>query len=294
MEREADRIGFGVLTGAGFAPAGMAAMFEKLDQASRLNDNGSYPYLRSHPLTTERIGEARARLGTAASKAMAPALGAGSPFEHALAQARARVLMDTRVDALRRWQGLDAERSERQRRAARGRRLRQRARVDAAEGAGARRRRARAGRGAARQHPRQDVRALRQLAFLKAQLQLGRGDARAAAAALRALRRRRLARRLDGCAPRWRSRCPTAATPRCKRSADELQTLGGRAAGRRRRPGRCCRACGAGSTSRCVRCVPKPRRSYALGDLPGAIDRLRAGQRLARTAAARRTSSRPR
>ncbi|MBL8302342.1 MAG: M48 family metalloprotease, partial [Ideonella sp.] len=50
MEREADRIGFGLLTGAGFAPAGMAAMFEKLDQASRLNDSGGFPYLRSHPL----------------------------------------------------------------------------------------------------------------------------------------------------------------------------------------------------------------------------------------------------
>ena len=42
----------------------MAAMFEKLEHASRLNDNGNYPYLRSHPLTVERIGEARARLGT--------------------------------------------------------------------------------------------------------------------------------------------------------------------------------------------------------------------------------------
>ena len=32
-------------------------MFEKLQQASRLNDNGSFPYLRSHPLTTERIAD---------------------------------------------------------------------------------------------------------------------------------------------------------------------------------------------------------------------------------------------
>jgi predicted Zn-dependent protease len=34
MEREADRIGFGVLAGAGFAPAGMAGMFDKLDVAT--------------------------------------------------------------------------------------------------------------------------------------------------------------------------------------------------------------------------------------------------------------------
>jgi len=51
VEREADRVGFGVLAGAGFAPSGMASMFEKLDKGSRLNDSGGYPYLRTHPLT---------------------------------------------------------------------------------------------------------------------------------------------------------------------------------------------------------------------------------------------------
>jgi beta-barrel assembly-enhancing protease len=102
MEREADRIGFAVFASAGFAPGGMAAMFEKLDQSSRLNDSGGYPYLRSHPMTTERIGDARGRLGTA------PAVAPVSGLEHGVAQARARVLMDTRVDALRRWQAQDA------------------------------------------------------------------------------------------------------------------------------------------------------------------------------------------
>jgi predicted Zn-dependent protease len=101
LEREADRIGYTLLTGAGFAPGGMAAMFEKLDQASRLNDSGGYPYLRSHPLTTERIGEARSRLGSN------PRPPAAAQFEHTLAQARARVLMDTRVQSLQRWQALD-------------------------------------------------------------------------------------------------------------------------------------------------------------------------------------------
>lgn len=101
-EREADRIGFSVLTTAGFAPGGMAAMFEKLEHNSRLNDSGGFPYLRSHPLNAERIGEARSRLGTAAR--VPPA----SVLTHAAAQARARVLMDSRVDALRRSQALDA------------------------------------------------------------------------------------------------------------------------------------------------------------------------------------------
>ncbi len=101
MEREADRVGYGVLSGAGYAPSGMAAMFEKLQQAARLNDSQNFPYLRSHPLTTERIGEARARLGID---------GAAPPprtLAYALLQARARVLMDTRDAALQRAQDFD-------------------------------------------------------------------------------------------------------------------------------------------------------------------------------------------
>lgn len=61
MEREADRIGFGVMTQAGYDPRGAEAMFEKLQFAARLNDNGSYPYLRSHPMDTERIADMQGR-----------------------------------------------------------------------------------------------------------------------------------------------------------------------------------------------------------------------------------------
>ena len=104
MEREADRIGWGVHSGAGFAPAGVASMFEKLEHASRLNDNGAYPYLRSHPLTVERIGEARTRVEAATG----PRSAAQVSLDHQLMQARARVLMDSSVPALRRQQGLDA------------------------------------------------------------------------------------------------------------------------------------------------------------------------------------------
>ena len=120
MEREADRVGFAVMSGAGFAPGGMAAMFEKLDHSSRLNDSGGFPYLRSHPLTSERIGEARARMGTSDPSRMgapepsrpgaSPATAPASALEHTAAQARSRVLMDARFDALRRWQALDGDR----------------------------------------------------------------------------------------------------------------------------------------------------------------------------------------
>ena len=101
MEREADRVGFGVMTDAGFDSRGVSSMFEKLQQASRINDNGSFPYLRSHPLTTERIAEAQARLQLA-SPAQDKALGvAQDRFFHAMMAARARVLADPGVDVLR-------------------------------------------------------------------------------------------------------------------------------------------------------------------------------------------------
>ena len=98
MEREADRVGFGVLSDAGYSPAGMAAMFEKLDSANRLNDSGAFPYLRSHPLTVDRISEARARIALSGAK---PGV---DPLEHVIMAARARVLMDSSADGLRRQQ----------------------------------------------------------------------------------------------------------------------------------------------------------------------------------------------
>ena len=104
MEREADRNGLSTLAGAGFAPAGMSAMFDKLDNASRLNDNGAFPYLRSHPLTVDRIGEARQLVQSAAQPAGLPP----PPLLHTLMQARARVLMDPSVQALRKLQDFDA------------------------------------------------------------------------------------------------------------------------------------------------------------------------------------------
>lgn len=102
MEREADRIGYNVLIAAGYSAGGMSAMFEKLDGNSRLNDSGAYPYLRSHPLTTERISEARSR--TLISGATDGPL----TIEHAVMQARARVLMDGNAQALQRFSGRTA------------------------------------------------------------------------------------------------------------------------------------------------------------------------------------------
>jgi len=108
MEREADRVGFGVMLDAGYDPSGMAQMFELLAKASRLNDDNSYPYLRTHPLTTERIGEARARLGSAGLLGAPTARATVDArqvlaLRQALMSARSKVLMDTRSTALQTW-----------------------------------------------------------------------------------------------------------------------------------------------------------------------------------------------
>lgn len=103
MAREADRTGLALMGAAGYASVGMVGMFDKLDQNSRLNDSGGFPYLRSHPLTVERIGEARQTVQAAGGSLVSPQ----APWLHTLMQVRARVLMDPSVQALRRLQELD-------------------------------------------------------------------------------------------------------------------------------------------------------------------------------------------
>ncbi len=105
MEREADRVGFAVATQAGFAQQGFVTMFGKLQQASRLNDSGNFPYLRSHPLSTERMADMQSRIELPDATAPAPATARKNVQEtdHAMMAARARVLANYTVDALRTW-----------------------------------------------------------------------------------------------------------------------------------------------------------------------------------------------
>ena len=279
MEREADRVGFQVMTGAGFAPGGMAAMFEKLDQSSRLNDAGGYPYLRSHPLNSERIGEARARMGAA------PPAAAVSRLEHTAAQARARVMMDARFDALRRWQALDGDRvattpadklANAYESALASTLLRDWARADAAIAAAAQ-----LVHGASPP----DVRAERAVALLNVQSLLARGDVSRASAALAPYAS-------DGSRPTMLlaaqsalASAPPGPSPdnaTLKPHAEQLQTwvathprdsLAWTALSQiEERRGQPLRAVRADAESR-----------VALGDLTGAADRLQAGQRRARS-----------
>lgn len=61
FEREADRVGFQALTKAGYDPRGMADFFERLQKSTALYENNAPVYLRTHPLTTERISDMQGR-----------------------------------------------------------------------------------------------------------------------------------------------------------------------------------------------------------------------------------------
>ena len=103
FEREADRLGFTLMAPAGYNPEGFVDMFNMLGRASRLSDSGNFPYLRTHPLTTERVADMRARVGEfgrASQLANPVAKDPNALLVHRLMAARAGVLADLSVDAL--------------------------------------------------------------------------------------------------------------------------------------------------------------------------------------------------
>lgn len=61
-EREADRIGLQTLSKAGFDPRGAASFFERLQKFNRLYENNAPEYLRTHPITSDRIADIQNRL----------------------------------------------------------------------------------------------------------------------------------------------------------------------------------------------------------------------------------------
>ena len=60
-EREADRLGYEMLTRADYDPRGMSGFFNRLQRANRFYDSSAPAYLRTHPLTTDRIADMQAR-----------------------------------------------------------------------------------------------------------------------------------------------------------------------------------------------------------------------------------------
>lgn len=85
-EYEADRVGVGVLAAAGFDPQGMPAFFETLARQTGPLASQAPEFLRTHPVTVNRIAETRARAAALPQPDVRDAAG------YTLTRARIRVL----------------------------------------------------------------------------------------------------------------------------------------------------------------------------------------------------------
>ncbi|MBI5006181.1 MAG: M48 family metallopeptidase [Nitrosomonadales bacterium] len=61
-EKEADRIGLGILEKSGLDTRGMPSFFERMQKATQLVEGNTPSYLRTHPVTTERIADVGSRV----------------------------------------------------------------------------------------------------------------------------------------------------------------------------------------------------------------------------------------
>ncbi|QWE16432.1 M48 family metallopeptidase [Polynucleobacter sp. AP-Nino-20-G2] len=67
-EREADRIGFQILAASGYDVNGAPGFFQRLQKATGIMDNGVPSYVRTHPLTTDRIADMQDRARNISNK----------------------------------------------------------------------------------------------------------------------------------------------------------------------------------------------------------------------------------
>lgn len=94
-EKEADRIGLNILTSAGLDPNGMAEFFERLQKAGRFQENGAPSYLRTHPITYERIADIQNRTQNMSYRQVPDSL------DFQLVRAKLRALQGKPKDAVR-------------------------------------------------------------------------------------------------------------------------------------------------------------------------------------------------
>jgi len=93
-EREADRLGYEMLTRGGYDPRGMSGFFNRLQRANRFYDSSAPAYLRTHPLTTDRIADMQSRSEDAPYQQVADSL------DFQLVRARLRAQEGSPADAV--------------------------------------------------------------------------------------------------------------------------------------------------------------------------------------------------
>ena len=93
-EREADRLGMQTLIKSSYDPRAMAAFFERLQKFTRFYETNAPAYLRTHPLTYERIAEIQDRLEGLPYRQVPDSI------DFQLMRARLRALLETPRDGV--------------------------------------------------------------------------------------------------------------------------------------------------------------------------------------------------
>ena len=104
FEREADRSGFDILKKAGYDVRGMSNFFERLQRSSRVYENNAPVYLRTHPITGERISDMQNR------EQSVPYRQVPDSTEFHLVRAKLRAQQGTTAEAIKDFQGLVGDR----------------------------------------------------------------------------------------------------------------------------------------------------------------------------------------
>jgi predicted Zn-dependent protease len=104
FEREADRQGFDILRKAGFDVRGMGVFFERLQKSVRLYENNATAYLRTHPLTGERLTDIQNREQAVPYRQVADSV------DFQLVRAKVRAMQGTPGDAVKDLEKLLRER----------------------------------------------------------------------------------------------------------------------------------------------------------------------------------------
>lgn len=100
FEREADRVGFQILEKSGFNPRSMGEFFERLQRLTRAYENNAPSYLRTHPLSVERLSDMQNREMEVSYRQVPDS------FEFLLVRARLRAIQGTPGDAVAYFQAL--------------------------------------------------------------------------------------------------------------------------------------------------------------------------------------------
>lgn len=100
FEREADRQGFDIMRQSGFDVRGMSLFFERLQRAVRLYENNATAYLRTHPLTGERLTDMQNREQSLSYRQVPDSI------DFQLVRAKLRAMQGTPGEAIKDLEGL--------------------------------------------------------------------------------------------------------------------------------------------------------------------------------------------